>query len=224
METVQGDAKTSIRRETLVKIAAILLILGGLLYILVQFIHPPDDISSVGTSMWTVVALSTSTMSLFIFLGLLGTYLVQVEEVGLLGLLGVLMFGLFWLVSMIFGFVEALILPLLTAHYPEFVAGMVGLFGNVVSDVDLGLFPGLASIFGIFYIVGGILYGLAGYRGNVLSRNAFLFLIIAALATVATGIVPHPMDRVFAIPMGVSLIWIGSSLGSKRRVLRRRHP
>lgn len=196
----------------LIKTAATFLVLGGLLYILIQFIHPEENIDQVTSSMWLVVSILSAMMSLFIAAGILMSYIIQSGKINVLGHIGAILFTLFWIISMIFSFIEAFVLPVLSTTAPDFVSSMLALFGDAPATADLGIFPLLANISGAFYILGGLLYGLAMYRAKVFSKITSLVLSIAAILTVVTGFVPHPQDRIFAIPMGIALILLGISL------------
>lgn len=184
-------------------------IMAGILFIVIQFIHPSDHITSVNSRHWIIVACLTSIMSLFSLIGVIGIYTKQVEETGWLGLIGFIIFNLFWLVSMIFSFNEAFVLPLLTNNAPQFVEGILGLFGGNKSEVNLGIFTVLAPIAGVLYMLGGLLLGIATFRAGVLPRWAGALLSFAAVVTLAAAIIPHPFDRILAVPMGVALIWLG---------------
>jgi hypothetical protein len=37
------------------------------------------------------------------------------------------------------------------------------------------------------------------------------------LPLVATGLLPHPLDRIFAVPMGLALAWMGYGLWAERQ-------
>lgn len=191
-------------------------ILAGLLYIVVQLIHPPDQLSSVSTAAWIAVACLSMVMSLFFIIGLLGMYLKQVKEAGWLGLIGFLLFGLFWVLSMAFGFMEAFVLPLITADAPKVVEGITGIFDGGVSEAPLGFLPVLAPIAGALYLLGGLLFGIATYRARVLPRLAAALLAFGAVVTLAAAIIPHPLDRILAVPMGLAFIWLGYTLWSER--------
>jgi hypothetical protein len=201
--------KSSIKYTTLIRMAALLLMIGGSLYMIIQLIHPADTISSVNTSRWFLVACLTSLMSLFFFIGITGSYLLQAERIGIIGFVSYLTFALFWLISMIFSFNEAFMLPLLATDAPGFVEGILGLFSASESQANLGVFPALAAIAGLMYVFGGLIYGVMSYRSGVLKKYASLLLSVAAIATLATSIVPHPFDRLFAYPMGLALLLVG---------------
>jgi hypothetical protein len=211
-----NEKKRRITGKSVVRYAGLFAILAGILYIGIQFIHPEDHISSVSTSFWVIIACTTSIMSLFSLIGITGIYTRQVEEVGLLGFIGFILFSVFWIISMIFSFNEAFVLPLLTTEAPKFVEGIVGIFGGTTSTVNLGIFPILAPIAALLYSLGGLLFGIATLRAGIFPRIAGALLSFAAVVTFAAAVIPHPFDRILAIPMGVALIWLGYALWSER--------
>jgi hypothetical protein len=189
---------------------------AGILYIGIQAVHPPDRLSSVGTDAWLVVAGLSLVMSLLILIGVTGIYVRQVDDSGWLGLIGYVLFSLFWVVSISFGFMEAFVLPPLTATAPAFVEGVVGIFGGGQSEADLGMLPIVAPLAGALYILGGLLLGIATVRAEVLPRLAGALLAAGAVVTVAGVVIPHPLDRALAIPVGLALIWLGYAVWSER--------
>ncbi|MFC4598765.1 hypothetical protein [Cohnella hongkongensis] len=200
--------------------AGLLAILAGILYIVIQFIHPSEQISSVDSASWVIVACLTVAMSLFSLIGVTAIYARQARESGWLGLAGFLLFSLFWLASIAFSFVEAFVLPLLTTEAPKFVEGFLGIFGGAESEVPLGVLPALAPIAGALYLLGGLLLGIATFRAGVLPRMAAVLLAFGAVATLAGAVIPHPLDRILAAPMGLAFIWLGYALwaGRGRRI------
>lgn len=208
--------KRKFTAEKLTRWAGLFAILAGIIYISIQFIHPEDNLSSINTNLWVIVASLTIAMSIFSLIGILGIYLRQVEETRWLGLIGFVTFSLFWLISMAFSFMEAFVLPLLTNNAPMFVEGIAGIFSGIKSEVDLGIFPILAPVAGILYIIGGLLLGIATFRAKVLPRMAGVLLSFSAVVTFAAAVIPHPFDRILAVPMGIALIWLGYALWSGR--------
>lgn len=200
----------------LVRWAGLFSILAGGFYILIQLIHPSDQLSSVGSVSWLAVACLTMAMSLFSLIGITGIYARQVTESGVLGLVGYLIFSLFWLASTAFSFVEAFVLPLLASEAPQFVEGFLGLFGDESSKVELGALPVLAPLAGVLYLLGGLMLGSATFRAGVLPRSAAALLAFGAVVTLAAAIIPHPFDRILALPMGAAFIWLGYALWSRR--------
>jgi hypothetical protein len=192
--------------------------LAGILFILMQLIHPLDVLSSVTTSQWAIVHYLGVTMSLLALLGLAGLYLKQAEKVGWLGLAGYLLFSLFYVFTLAFQFTEAVILPLLAIEAPNFTEGWLAISSGHSSEVNLGALPGVNSLTGLAgYVLGGLLFSLATLRAGLLPRGAAGLLAFAAVSVLAAPLLGHPLDRVLAIPMGVALAWLGYALLSERR-------
>src|SRR5437879_13147137 len=59
---------------------------AGLIFAVVGLIHPPQIVSSVTTSTWTIVHLLTIAMSFFGLLGIAGIYVRRVKGSGWVGL------------------------------------------------------------------------------------------------------------------------------------------
>ena len=72
---------------------------AGIIFVVVQPIHPPDVLSAVTTSRWAIVHFFSTAMCFLALLGITGLYARQVNEAGWLGLAGFLLFSLFWLLQ-----------------------------------------------------------------------------------------------------------------------------
>jgi hypothetical protein len=67
-------------------------------------------------------------------------------------------------------------------------------------------------------VLGGLLFGIATLRAGVLPRwAAGLLAVGAVLPILLSSLVPHPLDRIFAVPVGLALAWLGYALWSERR-------
>ena len=208
----------SITGSTLTRAAAIAAALSGLIYVVIQFIHPSDEVASLTTSTWATVHILSFGMAVLGMVGLTGIYLRQLRQFGLLGLLGYVMFGLFFILQSAFNFAEVLIAPLLAADAPQLAENFAGLFGRQPAVTDLGPLAALPLVAGGLYVVGALLFGIAIFRARVLSRGASVLMIAAAAVTpIAGALLPHPLERLAAIPMGMALIWLGYSLWTDRR-------
>ncbi len=207
----------SITPSTLTRGAAVATMLAGLIYIIIQPIHPSDDLASVTGTGWFAVHLLSLTMAVLGLVGVTGLYLRQVREFGLLGLIGYLLFSLFFVLQAAYTFVEAFVAPLTAAGSPALTLDLIGLFAGHVAETDLGALA-VVPLFGVlFYVVGGVIFGVALLRARVLSRWASILLIAAAAITPLASVVPHDSQRLLAIPVGVALLWLGYSLWSEQR-------
>jgi hypothetical protein len=208
----------SITTSTLIRGAGISAALSGLIYISIQFVHPADEVASLTTQAWVIVHSLSFGMAVLGMVGLTGIYLRQVRQFGLLGLIGYAMFGLFFILQSAFVFAEAFIAPLVAADAPQFAEDFVGLFGRHPAVTDLGPLAALPLVGSVVYIVGALLFGIAILRARVLSRGAGILLIAAAAVTpIAGALLPHTLEQLAAIPMGLALIWLGYSLWSNQR-------
>ncbi|MHA7286265.1 hypothetical protein ACX80I_08305 [Arthrobacter sp. MDT3-44] len=208
----------SITPSTLTRGGAIAAVLAGLAYIVIQFIHPADVVASLSTQRWAVVHILSFAEAVLAVVGITAIYLRQVRRFGVLGLIGYLMFGFFFILQSSFTFVEAFIAPLFVADAPQVSVDIVGLFGRYEAVTDLGPLAALPNVGALLYVVGALLFGTAVIRARVLLRGAGILLIAAAAATpIAGAFLPHALERMAAVPMGLALIWLGYSLWSEQR-------
>jgi hypothetical protein len=190
---------------------------AGIIYVVIQPIHPPDILSSVTTARWAIVHSFGVAMCFLGLLGITGLYARQVEEAGWLGLAGYLLFSLFYAVTLAFQFIEAFISPLLATEAPKLAEGILGLASRHASEVNLGALATVFALSAVPYILGGLLFGIATLRAGILPRWAAGLLAVGAALTPAAALVPHPLDRIAAVPVGVALAWLGYALWSERR-------
>jgi hypothetical protein len=208
----------TIGSSTLTRAAASAAALAGLAYIVIQFIHPADDLASLTTQAWVGVHVLSLVEAVLALVGLTGLYLRQARRFGVLGLIGYLMFGTFFILQSAFNFAEAFIAPLIAVRSRQLAIDFVGLFGQTPAVTDLGPLAALPLVGAALYTVGAIVFGIAVVRARVLSRGAGILLIVAAALTPVAGVLlRHPLDRIAAIPMGLALIWLGYSLWSHHR-------
>jgi len=201
----------------LTRAAGLAAVVAGLLFILVQLIHPDENVASVTTTAWTVTHLLTLTMSVLALIGVSGLYLRQVREMGPLGLIGFLLFGSSFVIITVFVFAETIVLPQLADAAPQYVndflATVIG--GDVTGDVGaLTVANGVAAV---TYLLGGLVFGLALLRAGIVARWASLLLAIGTLATLLIPLLPHSLDRLVAFPVGLALAGLGFSLWREQR-------
>ena len=192
--------------------------LAGLLYILIQFIHPHEDLATVTTTGWVVVAAMTALMALLALIGITGMYMRQIEQMGVLGLIGYLIYSGFFLLVIGYSFIEVFVLPQLADDAPRFVSDSLALFANETIVGDLGPLKALNPIAAVAYLFGGLLFGIALYRARILARWATVLLAAGTAATpLVVSLVPHSVGRMAAIPVGVALAGLGYALMREQR-------
>jgi hypothetical protein len=202
----------------LIRTAGLSAMAAGILFIIIQMIHPIDVLASVTTARWATVHYLSIAMDLLSLLGLTGLYARQVEKSGWLGLAGYLLFSLFWASSLAFHFIEAFISPAVANVAPKVVEGLLGLVTGHASEINLGALPTVYAVTGALYMLGSLSFGIATFRARLLPRWAAILLAASGpLAALMTSLLKHPLDRLAAVPMGLALAWLGYALLSERR-------
>jgi hypothetical protein len=212
----QGRNMT-VKPATLTRVAALSAAAAGLLFIIAQPMHPPDDVAHVATTMWPVVHTMTLTMSILGLVGLTGLYLRQVREVGVLGLIGYVLFALFYAFAIGFQFFEAFILPSVVTEAPRLAESFLGIISGTGGPIELPALQVGWLVVSVAYLAGGLLLGIAFARAAVLARGAGVLLAAGTAASLLTMVLPHGFARYAAVPVGVALIWLGASLWSDQR-------
>ena len=88
------------------------------------------------------------------------------------------------------------VLPDLAASQPGYVNDVLAVATSGTPIGDVGRMQTLIQV-GITYIVGGIIFGIALFRADILARWAAVLLAVGAVATVATS--PAAADHPTAV-------------------------
>jgi hypothetical protein len=201
----------------LIRWAGLSTLVAGVCFVVLGLLHPPNVLSSVTTTRWTIVHSLALAMSLFGLLGMMGLYARQVKESGWLGLAGFLLLSL-WLVLLLpFTFFEVFFLPLLVTEAPTFAKGFLGIFTGSASRINFGALPALWQLSNVLLLLGGLVFGIATFRAGILSRWAAALLAVGCLLSPAAALLPHAIQPLVAVPIGVGLAWLGYALWSERR-------
>ena len=185
---------------------------AGIIFASIQPIHPPDVLASVTTSAWAIIQSFKLAMCVLFVVGITGFYARQAEESGWLGLAGYLLFSFSWVILMPFVFIQALINPLLASASPAFVESFLGIVNGHPGEMNIGALPALYNLSGLLYALGGLVFGIATFRAGILPRWAGGLLAIGAVAPIVLSMLPHPLDRTLAVPMGLAMAWLGAAL------------
>jgi hypothetical protein len=201
----------------LTRAAGICAALAGLIFIAVQIKHPPMDVHTVTTTDWVVRSTAKAVMAALALLGITGMYLRQRREMGVLGRVGYVIFGVGYLLMLSTEIIAAFVLPGLAHSSPTYVNNVVvaALGGHPTSSI--GGMQTLFDLSGLTYLVGGLLFGIALFRARVLAQWAAALLAVGTLATVALKVLPQSFNRPMAVPTGVALIGLGISLWRDQR-------
>lgn len=206
----------TITPSTLFRAAGVAAVLAGLIFIGVQINHPHLDATSITTADVTTRDSLKMLMAALALAGISGAYLCQVTKIGLLGLLGYVLFAAGYLSLLGTEFVAALVLPAIAHSSTAYVNNVIAAATNAPVTGDIGGMHYAILFTGVTYIAGGFIFSVALFRANVLARWAAALLALGTLATVAVGMVPQ-YERLFALPTGFALVGLGYSLWRGQR-------
>ena len=206
----------TITPTTLFRAAGVAASVAGAIFIGVQINHPHLDATSITTTDVMARNFLKMLMAALALAGITGMYLRQVTKIGVLGLLGYVLFAVGFL--SIFGteFIAALVLPSIAHSSTAYVNDVIAVANNRPATGDIGLMHPAILFTGITYIAGGFIFAVALFRANVLARWAAALLALGTLASIAVGLVPR-YERLFALPTGLALVGLGYSLWCEQR-------
>ncbi len=207
----------TITTTKLTRTAGLCAVVAGLLFIGVQINHPHLDPSFVTTTEWTVRQSAKVLLTALSLVGLTGMYLRQVKQTGVLGLIGYVLFAAGYLIIMSIEVIALCILPSLARSEPGYVSDILAVATGGTATGEIGLFLPLNLGAGIAYVAGGLIFGIALFRANILARWAAALLAAGTLATIAIPALPQINQRLFAIPTAVALVGLGYSLWREQR-------
>ena len=202
----------SITTTGLIRAAGVSAVVAGLLFIAVQVNHPHLDLALLATTEWVVRESMKIGVSVLALIGITGMFLSQSKKAGVLGLVGYLVLGAGFLIMLSVQVAGVVILPAIAQSSPGYVSDVLAVVGGGTAVGDIGLMKTLSQLGGVTYIAGGLLFGIALFRANILARWASATLAIATTITLAIPFLPWINQRLFAVPTGVALIGLGYSL------------
>jgi hypothetical protein len=178
--------------------------LAGIIFAAIQPVHPADVLASVTTRFWTVIIVLKLAMCFLFLFAVAGLYARQVGESGWLGFVGTLLFGLCWMLQIGYVFTELFVLPVMATTSPPFVDSFLGTVNGSPGEMEISTLGLVYGVLGIFYLLGGLCLGLATFRAGVLPRAPAGLLAATALLTPAAALLPHEIQRLAAVPMGIA--------------------
>jgi hypothetical protein len=209
----------TITPTTLTRAAGVAAVAAGLVFIGVNINHPHLDATSVTTTEVAVRNALKVLMAVLALVGITGMYLHQVRKIGVLGLIGYVLFGTGYLITMSTAFVAAFVLPSIAGTDPGYVNDVLAAAtpgGSVTGDI--GLLQTAIRVQGITYLAGGLVFGIALYRAGVLARWAAALLAVASVLTVTLAVLPDTFYRFLAFPNGIAMVALGYSLWLTARI------
>jgi len=207
----------TITTTKLTRAAGLSAVVGGLLFIAVQINHPLLDATFTTTTEYAIRETMKIFMAVFSLIGITGIYLRQVRQTGVLGLIGYVALGVGYLAIFSVQVVGVFVLPSLTGSEPGFVNDVLAVATNRTPSGDIGPLQIFIQGGGFAYVAGGLIFGIALFRANVLARWAAILLSVGAVAILTSSQLPELTQRLFAIPVSVALIGLGFSLWREQR-------
>ena len=206
-----------ITASSLIRWSGLSAMVAGVCFLVLGLLHPPNVLSSVTTTRWIIVHSLAVAMSFFGLLGIMGLYARQFKETGWLGLAGFLLLSLWLALLLPFTFFELFFLPVLATEAPTFAAGFLGIFTGAASGINFGALVALWQLSTVLLLLGGLVFGIATLRAGILSRWAAGVLAVGCLLSPAAALLPHAIQPLVAVPIGIGLAWLGYALWSERR-------
>jgi hypothetical protein len=189
----------------LARLSGFALVAGGLLFAVGNLLHPLDhSVESQAKGTWEAAHIIFTIGAMILVMGLPALFQRQAERAGKLGLVAFVFLTLGLLGTVIPG-----------GFFEAFVVNEVGESGKeAVEDGAGGAFLG---IFGLIYMVGTLLFGIATYRARVFPRVAGAAIAVSAVWLFAVGAGESKMAGAAIIAgtavWGLAFAWLGTVLG-----------
>ncbi len=209
----------TITPATLIRAAGLAAVGAGAIFIGVQLAHPELTVAGVNTTEWVVRSSLKVLMAALALVGITGMYVHQVKKMGVVGLVGYLLFAANYLLIFASSFVAASVLPSIDVSSPSFVKDVLAAASGGHASGDIGLLGSALLLDAALYLAGGLLFGIALYRARVLTRWAAALLAVGGLAGAGLSLLPDPWFRMLAVPNGIAMIALGCSLWLTTRPL-----
>ena len=198
--------------SALSRAAGLCAVAAGLIFVAVQINHPPMDVSSVTSTEWEVRFTAKLVMCGLALAAITGMYLLQVRQLGVLGLIGYVLLSAFYVLEAGIEILGGYVLPSLADVSPSYVNDVLTAATGGSAAGDIGLLQTVFAVAGVCYIGGGLIFGIALFRARVLARWASALLAVSTVSTMALTVLPESFNRPFAVPMGIAVVGLGLSL------------
>jgi len=202
----------TITPASLTRSAGLAAVAAGTIFIAVQLNHPQLTVAGVQPAEWAIRSSLKILMGALALVGITGMYLHQVRKMGVLGLIGFVLFAANYLVIVSTSFVAAIVLPVIADTSPAYVTNVLVAASGHHPPGDTGALYSVILLGGFLYLAGSLIFGIALYRARVLPRWAAALLAVGGLAAAGLSLMPDPWFRLLAVPNGIAMIALGYSL------------
>jgi hypothetical protein len=190
---------------------------AGAIFIGVQINHPPADVEHVVTTEMTIRESAKVLMAVLALVGFTGMFVRHHRRFGVLGLAGFALLAVGFLALFANQCIVAYVLPTVANSDPGYVQAYLDAAMGKSASGDIGHMQQLFLVSGIGYSLGGLLFGIALFRADVLARWACALLAYGTTSALALSALPESFSRPFAVPTGIALIGLGVSLWRDQR-------
>jgi hypothetical protein len=163
----------------------------------------------VQDSDWLWVNIIGLTATMLLAVGLLGLYLKQAKETGLLGFIGFLFAFFGSLLFMCIQYIETILWPIFAEHAQSLLEHEGAMFTDTVFTI-------FYLIMGFSLALGFIILGIATLRAKILSKWGALLMMIggAVFSLVISVIIVRTIGIVL---LAAGLVWLGWGIGKGNR-------
>jgi hypothetical protein len=196
----------------LIRAAGAAAAVAGSIFVAVQVNHPAEAAFASETTEWVARCSAKGVMSVLALVGITGMYLRQHRQIGVLGLVGYVLFSLGYLTLFAVQVIATAVLPTLLDVNPAYVMDVVHAAAGGRPEGDIGAMQVVLNLAGAGYILGGLVFGIALFRTGILPRWASALLAVSTVGTAALAVLPDAFNRPFAVPEGIALIGLGVAL------------
>ncbi len=203
----------TITPSALTRAAGVCAVAAGAIFIGVQIGHPELNAKSIQTTDVFIRDQLKLLMAVLALVGITGMYLSQIRKNGVLGLIGYVVLAGAYLFIMADEVAAAYVMPEFAKADPGYVNDVIAaVTGRGTVEGDLGAFGTVIQLRGFAFLAGGLLFGIALYRANVLARWASALLAVGGVVSVVLSLMPDAFYRLLAVPTGIAMIGLGYSL------------
>ena len=185
---------------------------AGAIFIGVQVGHPPVDVEHLTTTGMRVREVAKAVMCALAVVGLAGMFARSRARLGVVGHVGYALVTIGYLAMFVTQCLVGFVLPSKAGTDPGYVQDVLDAAIGGSPEGDIGAYPVLFGVAGLGFSIGGLLFGVAQLRAGVLSRCASALFAYGTASALALAVLPESFNRPFAVPTGVALIGLGTSL------------
>lgn len=189
---------------------------AGILYAGVQINHPAADLAHLTTTDFLIREVAKMTMTVLAIIGFTGMFARNRHRFGAVGVVAFVLVVIGYVAMFANQVIVAAVLPTLSRTDPGYVQRYLDGAMGTTSGSDLGGVQTLFIVTGIGYSIGGLLFGVALFRADILARWACLLFSVGTVSALALAVLPQSFSRPFAVPVGVALVGLGVSLWRNR--------